>query len=135
LGTILRSADAAGVDAVIVCDPTTDIHNPNVVRSSVGTLFTVPVFELEGKETLMLLKEKQIAIVAATPSANIEFTEANFKGSVAIAVGTEQYGLSTAWMQQADIRVRIPMFGAADSLNVASATTLVLYEVIRQRTS
>lgn len=135
LGTILRSADAAGVDAVIVCDPTTDIHNPNVVRSSVGTLFTVPVFELNGAETLRFLKEKRIAIAAATPSAKIEYTEADFKVPVAIAVGTEQYGLSAAWMKEADIQVRIPMFGIADSLNVASATTLVLYEVVRQRKS
>jgi len=133
LGTILRSADAAGVDAVIVCDPTTDIHNPNVVRSSVGTLFTVPVFELDGAEALRFLKEKKIAIAATTPSAKIEFTEADFKVPVAIAVGTEQYGLSEVWMKQADIQVLIPMFGVADSLNVASATTLVLYEVVRQR--
>ena len=133
LGTILRSADAAGVDAVIVCDPTTDIHNPNVVRSSVGTLFTVPIFELEAEQVLSLLKEKKISLAAATPSAELLFTEANFKGAVAIAVGTEQYGLSEEWMKRADIQVRIPMFGVADSLNVASATTLVLYEVIRQR--
>ena len=133
LGTILRSADAAGVDAVIVCDPTTDIHNPNVVRSSVGTLFTVPVFELGGEEVFVLLKEHQISIVAATPSAKIEFTEADFKTSVAIAVGTEQYGLTDAWMKRAEVQVRIPMLGIADSLNVASATTLVLYEVVRQR--
>ena len=133
LGTILRSADAAGVDAVIVCDPTTDIHNPNVVRSSVGTLFTVPVVEADSEETLRFLKEKGIAIVAATPSAKAEFTKASLKGPVAIAVGTEQYGLSEAWMKQADIQIRIPMFGVADSLNVASATTLVLYEVVRQR--
>ncbi|MDE3045414.1 MAG: RNA methyltransferase [Verrucomicrobiota bacterium] len=133
LGTILRSADAAGVDAVIVCDPTTDIHNPNVVRSSVGTLFTVPVIEATSEETLRFLKEKGIAIAAATPHAKLEFTKADLTVPVALAVGTEQYGLSDAWMKQADIQVRIPMFGAADSLNVASATTLVLYEVVRQR--
>lgn len=133
LGTILRSADAAGVDAVIVCDPTTDIHNPNVVRSSVGTLFTVPVIEASSAETLRYLKERSIAIVAATPHAKIEFTQANFQVPLAVAVGTEQYGLTESWMQEADIQVRIPMFGVADSLNVASATTLVLYEVVRQR--
>lgn len=133
LGTILRSADAAGVDAVIVCDPTTDIHNPNVVRSSVGTLFTVPVIEASSDETLRFLKEKGISLIAATPHAKLEFTQANLTIPVALAVGTEQYGLSEAWMKQADIQVRIPMFGVADSLNVASATTLVLYEVVRQR--
>lgn len=133
LGTILRSCDAAGVDAVIVCDPTTDIHNPNVVRSSVGTLFTLPVIEASGEETLSFLKQHQIAIVAATPHAKIEFTQANFGVPLAIVVGTEQYGLTKNWMENADLAVRIPMLGIADSLNVASATTLLLYEVVRQR--
>jgi TrmH family RNA methyltransferase len=133
LGTILRSSDAAGADAVIVSDPTTDIHNPNVVRASVGTLFTQPVIEASSEETFAFLKERGIAIVAATPHANMEFTEADFKVPLAIAMGTEQYGLSEMWMNKADIAVRIPMFGIADSLNVASATTLLLYEVVRQR--
>ncbi|MBU6383929.1 MAG: RNA methyltransferase [Verrucomicrobia bacterium] len=133
LGTILRSCDAAGVDGVVVCDPTTDIHNPNVVRSSVGTLFTLPVLEASTEETLQFLKGRGIAIVAATPHAAEEFTQADFKGPLAIVVGTEQYGLSKTWMDEADIRVRIPMLGVADSLNVASATTLLLYEVVRQR--
>ena len=135
LGTILRSCDAAGVDAVIVCDPTTDIHNPNVVRSSVGTLFTQQVIEAGSEETLAFLKQHGISIVAATPHAKLEFTQADFKVPLAIAMGTEQYGLSEMWMKEADIAVRIPMFGAADSLNVASATTLLLYEVVRQRRS
>jgi len=133
LGTILRSCDAAGVDAVIVCDPTTDIHNPNVVRSSVGTLFTVQVVEAGVEETVDFLKRNGISIVAATPHAKEEFTQVNFKVPLAIVVGTEQYGLSENWIRQADIAVRIPMFGIADSLNVASATTLLLYEVVRQR--
>jgi TrmH family RNA methyltransferase len=133
LGTILRSSDAAGVDGVIVCDRTTDIHNPNVVRSSVGTLFTQPVVEASSEETFAFLKRHGIAITAATPHAKCEFTEADFKVPLAIAMGTEQYGLSEMWMKEADIAVRIPMFGVADSLNVASATTLLLYEVVRQR--
>lgn len=135
LGTILRSSDAAGVDAVIVCDPTTDIHNPNVVRSSIGTLFTLPVLESGNEETLNYLKTHKIAIVAATPHAELEFTEADLTVPLAIVVGTEQYGLSDNWMKNADIKVRIPMCGVADSLNVASATTLLLYEVLRQRRS
>lgn len=133
LGTILRSCDAAGVDAVIVCDPTTDIHNPNVIRSSVGTLFTLPVATASSEETLAFLKNHKIAIAAATPHASLEFTEADFKVPLAIVVGTEQYGLSKQWMNSADITVRIPMLGIADSLNVASAATLLLYEVLRQR--
>ncbi len=133
LGTILRSCDAAGVDAVIVCDPTTDIHNPNVVRSSVGTLFTLPVIEAESDETLAFLKKHAISTMAATPHAKAEFTQTDLKVPLAIVVGTEQYGLSEKWMKNADIAVRIPMFGVADSLNVASATTILLYEVVRQR--
>jgi RNA methyltransferase, TrmH family len=135
LGSMLRSSDAAGVDAVIVCDRTTDIHNPNVVRSSVGTLFTQPVCEAGSEETIRFLKERGIAIVAATPHAELEFTEADFKVPLAICMGTEQYGLSELWMKAAEVSVRIPMLGTADSLNVASATTLLLYEVVRQRRS
>jgi len=133
LGTILRSSDAVKVDGVIVCDRCTDIYNPNVVRASVGTLFTVPVAEAKGAETLLWLQEKKIKVVAATPHAKVEFTDADLTGPVAIAVGTEQIGLSELWMHASDIQVRIPMLGAADSLNVATATTLLLYEVLRQR--
>jgi TrmH family RNA methyltransferase len=135
LGTMLRSCDAAGVDAVILCDPTTDIHNPNVVRSSIGTLFTQRIIEASSEETLAFLKKHEISIVAATPNADREFTQADFKVPLAIAVGTEQYGLSKIWMREANIAVRIPMLGVADALNVASATTLFLYEVVRQRRS
>ena len=133
LGTILRSSDAVGLDGLIVCDRCTDIHNPNVVRASTGTLFTVPVAETKGDETLHWLKQNKIAIVAATPSAEKEFTDVDLTGPIAIAVGTEQLGLSKRWMNEADIQVRIPMCGTADSLNVAMATTLLLYEALRQR--
>lgn len=133
LGTILRSSDAVGVSGLIVCDRCTDIYNPNVVRASVGTLFTVPTVEAEGEETLQWLKAQGIAVLAATPRASHEFTQVNLVRPLAIAVGTEQLGLSERWMQQADLQVRIPMSGVADSLNVAMATTLLLYEVYRQR--
>lgn len=133
LGTILRSADAAGVDGVIVCDRCTDIYNPNVVRASVGTLFTIPVVEASTAETLQWLQEKKIKVIAASPHAEEEFTRSNLTGGIAIAVGTEQLGLSEMWMQAADLKVRIPMCGVADSLNVATATTLLLYEAVRQR--
>lgn len=133
LGTILRSADAVGADGVIVCDPTTDINNPNVVRASTGTLFTVPVVEAEGAETLAWLKARGIRILAATPHTDTLYTDVDLCLPCAIAVGTEQYGLSEAWMEQADIRVRIPMAGVADSLNVATATTVLMFEAARQR--
>lgn len=135
LGTILRSSDAVGVDGLIVCDRCTDIYNPNVVRASVGTLFTVPVVEASGEETLSWLKQNGIKILAATPSAKYAFTEVDLRRPIAIAVGTEQLGLSARWMEQADLQVRIPMHGVADSLNVAMATTLLLYEALRQRFS
>jgi RNA methyltransferase, TrmH family len=133
LGTILRSADAAGVDALVVCDRKTDICNPNVVCASIGTLFTVPTLEAPGDETLAWVKQRGLKVIAATPHAEALFTEVDLRQPVAIAVGTEQYGLSERWMAAADVRVRIPMFGQADSLNVATATTLMLYEVVRQR--
>lgn len=133
LGTILRSSDATGVDALVVCDRCTDIHNPNVVRASVGTLFTVPVIEAEGEATLRWLKENGVSILAATPQATQNYTEVDMTKPLAIAVGTEQLGLSDLWMEQADLQVSIPMLGTADSLNVATATTLLLYEAIRQR--
>lgn len=133
LGTILRSSDAVGIDGLILCDRCTDIYNPNVVRASVGTLFTVPVIEAKSDATIAWLKKNNIAILAATPSATEEFTQVDMTSPVAIAVGTEQLGLSEQWLSQADIRVKIPMNGVADSLNVAMATTLLLYEALRQR--
>lgn len=133
LGTILRSSDAVGLDALIVCDQCTDVFNPNVVRASVGTLFKVPVIATTSQSLIRWLKQHRIAILAATPSASQEFTAVDMKQPLAIALGTEQLGLSDAWMQQADLQVSIPMKGAADSLNVAMAATLLLYEVLRQR--
>lgn len=133
LGTILRSSDAVGVDGLIVCDRCTDLYNPNVVRASVGTLFTVPVAEASSQETLAWMRSQGIQTVAATPSATHEYTAVDLSGPIAVAVGTEQLGLSDLWMDHADIQVRIPMNGTADSLNVAMATTLLLYEALRQR--
>jgi len=133
LGTILRSADAAGVHAVIVCDRCTDIHNPNVVRASTGTLFSVPVVEAESDEAITFLREHGFCILATTPHTESLHCDVPLTGNVAIAVGTEQYGLTEKWMNAADLRVRIPMLGLADSLNVASATTILLFEAVRQR--
>jgi len=133
LGALLRSADAAGVTGVIVCDPTTDLNNPNVVRSSRGTLFTVPVAEATADEAFSWLRAGGIPIVAATPQASQAYTEADLTGPVAIAVGTEHEGLSAAWLAHASVQVRIPMLGQVNSLNVATAATLLLYEAVRQR--
>ena len=123
LGTILRSADAAGASAVIVCDRTTDVHNPNVVRASTGTMFSVPIVEATSADARAWLKARGFKILAATPHAEKLHFEVDLTGNVALAVGAEQYGLTAQWMDHADLRVRIPMLGLADSLNVSAATT------------
>ena len=133
LGTILRSADAAKVAAVIVCDRTTDIHNPNVVRASTGTMFSVPIVEASSDEALAYLKEHGFRVLAATPHAERLHFEVDLTGNVAIALGAEQYGLTEKWMDGAELRVRIPMLGMADSLNVSAAATILVYEAVRQR--
>jgi TrmH family RNA methyltransferase len=133
LGAMLRSADACAVSGVIVCDPATDLNNPNVVRSSRGTLFTVPVAVAGTAEAQAWLRARGIGIVAATPQASQLYTQADLRGPLAIAVGTEDEGLSAAWLSQADQAVRIPMLGQVNSLNVATAAALLLYEAVRQR--
>jgi len=133
LGTLLRSADAAGADAVIVCDRCTDIWNPNVVRASVGTIFSVPVLEASSADAIAWLKKKQIRILATTPHAKTCYTDVDLAAATAIVVGAEQYGLSNPWLQHADMEVMISMLGQADSLNVAQAATILLYEAVRQR--
>ena len=135
LGTMLRTADAAGVDAVIVADPTTDPFNPNVVRASLGCLFTVPLAVSSTERALEWLNASQIRTVATTPDTSTLHWEADLVGSVAIIVGSEQYGLSREWLDGADARVRIPMGGEADSLNAAMAAGVVLFEAVRQRRS
>ena len=133
LGTILRSADAAGCRAVIVCDPVTDLFNPNVVRASTGVLFSVPCVVEESTRVLAWLRSRGVRIVATTPAASEPYTRTDLRGPLAIVMGSEQYGLSESWLKNADIPVRIPMAGQADSLNVAMAATLVLFEAVRQR--
>jgi TrmH family RNA methyltransferase len=133
LGTILRSADAAGCDAVIVCDPVTDIFNPNVVRASTGVLFSVPLVVAESAAVLVWLRAKKIRTVATTPAAEKIYSDADLRGPLAIVMGSEQYGLSEFWLKNADLPVRIPMAGQADSLNVAMATIITLFEAVRQR--
>ena len=135
LGALLRSADAAGVEGVIVCDPTTDVGNPNVIRSSKGTLFSVPVVEAPSAEALGWLRRHKIRVAAATPQAQVIYTQADWRGAVAVVVGTEKEGLSPLWLEAADVAVRIPMRGRVNSLNVATAATLLIYEALRQRTA
>jgi TrmH family RNA methyltransferase len=133
LGTIIRSSDAAGADLVIVTNGCTDIYNPNVVRASVGTLFTIPVVEASNDETLSFCQDKHLFLVAATPEAAVRYTDVPLKQGVGIVVGTEQLGLTEFWKNACQCRAAIPMHGVADSLNVAMATTIILFEAVRQR--
>jgi TrmH family RNA methyltransferase len=125
--------DAAGVDGLLVCGGT-DLWNPNVVRASLGTLFTVPAVEMDSADAIHWLKDAGIRIIATTPDATVRYTGIDLTGPVAIAMGSEAHGLTSAWLAAADERVVIPMVGAADSLNLATATALLLYEAVRQRT-
>ncbi|MBL8050822.1 MAG: RNA methyltransferase [Anaerolineales bacterium] len=133
LGAILRTADAARVDAVLVCDPRVDIWNPNVIRASRGAVFALPVVEVESANALAWLKSSKMRVLAATPSADEVYSNVDMQESIAIAVGTEDKGLTDFWMQHADVKVQIPMLGKINSLNVSIATALLVYEALRQR--
>ena len=133
LGAILRTADAAGVAAVIAADPVTDWGNPNVVRASKGTVFSVPVASATSAEVLAWIADRSLALVAAAPDGDVLLTDADLSGPAAIVVGSEARGLPAAWLDRADTRVRIPMFGRADSLNVATSAAILVYEAVRQR--
>jgi len=137
LGAILRTADAAGVDGIIICGNKeqngTDIYNPNVIRASLGAIFSVPTISVDNGRLLNWLHKNNIYIIATTPTATQTYTTANMTDSTAIVMGSESHGLSTTWLNAAHKQVTIPMFGAVDSLNLSVATGLLLYEVIRQR--
>ncbi len=133
LGAILRTADAAGVDGVLVCDPRVDLYSPNVVRASRGTLFTVPAAETTSAEALAWLRARRIRVLAATPQAEALHFEADLRGPLCIAVGAEDEGLSDFWLENADLQVKIPMAGKVNSLNVSVSAAIILYEAVRQR--
>lgn len=133
LGAMLRTADAAGVSAVIAADPVTDWSNPNVVRGSKGTVFAVPVASASTEETMVWLRGRGIRTVATTPDTDVLHTDADLTGPTAILMGTEKQGLTETALAAADLRVRIPMAGTVNSLNVATAAAIVLYEAVRQR--
>lgn len=133
LGAILRTADAAGVDALLVPNPRTDVWNPNVVRASRGTVFSVPVYECDNASALEWLRSHNIKVLAATPSAEENYSNVDMTHPAAIAVGTEDKGLTDFWMDNADVKVKIPMLGVVNSLNVSVSTALIVYEALRQR--
>ena len=135
LGAILRSADAAGVDAVIVCDPLTDMYNPNLIRSSIGGIFTVQTAAASSEETINWLKERGIKIYTAQLQDSEWYYDTNMTGGTAIIMGTEATGLTNIWRKAADAHIKIPMLGKLDSLNVSVSAAILMYEAVRQRNS
>lgn len=133
LGALLRTADAVDADAVFVTGPGTDPFNPNVIRASMGSLFSRPLVTAQAEELRRYLEARGVRIVATSPSANRPYWDASLTGPLAIVLGTEHQGLGSEWLAAADEQVHIPMAGMADSLNVATAGALVLYEALRQR--
>ncbi len=132
LGAILRSADAAGANAVLV-EGGVDLWNPQVIRNSTGVVFTLPTFIADSKTILEFLKQNKISLIATTPNTEQTLWSVDLKKSVAFAVGPEHEGLNEHWISAADEKIRIPMEGTADSLNVSVSAALVLFEAARQR--
>ena len=133
LGAILRTADAARADAVIICNPQTDLYNPNVIRSSIGCLFSNQVAVCTSAEAIGWLREKNIRTFAAALTATRMYHETDLSGPVAIVMGTEATGLSNHWLREADDQIKIPMRGHIDSLNVSTSTAILVFEAMRQR--
>ena len=133
LGAVLRSADGAGLDAVIAADPRTDLFNPNAIRASLGTIFAVPVASATTAETLGWLRAHGFRIVTARVDGSVLHTDADLTGPLAIVLGSEAGGLTAAWEAPDVVPVRLPMRGTADSLNVSVAAAVLFYEALRQR--
>lgn len=133
LGAILRSADAAGADAVIICDAKTDIYNPNVIRASLGTVFSNQVAVSSSEAVMGWLKKNKVKSFAALPRAEKLYTQADYKGPTAIVIGTEDTGLTKIWEDSADEKIRIDMKGKIDSLNASVSLAVILFEALRQR--
>ena len=133
IGALLRTADAAGIDAVIIANPKTDLYNPNVIRSSVGGVFTVPVAMGTSEEVLDFLQAAKANVFAAALQASKPHTEVSYTDTTAIVVGTEATGLEAIWLERANQNIRIPMRGKIDSMNVSVAAGILIFEAIRQR--
>lgn len=133
LGAILRSCDAAGADALIVCDPLTDLYNPNLIRSSIGAIFTVPTAVCSSEECISFLKQRSIQILTAQLQDSHLYYDTPMTAGTAIVMGTEATGLTDQWRQAADAHISIPMLGQLDSLNVSVSAAILLYEAVRQR--
>lgn len=135
LGAVLRSADAAGADAVIICDPLTDLYNPNLIRASIGAVFSTQVVTATSEETITWLKQNGIRILTAQLQDSQWYYDSDMCGATAIVMGTEATGLTPVWREAADAHIKIPMLGHLDSLNVSVSAAILLYEAVRQRHS
>tara|TARA_R110001583_G_scaffold84281_5_gene221859 strand:- start:10178 stop:10981 length:804 start_codon:yes stop_codon:yes gene_type:complete len=135
IGALLRTADAAGIDTVLIANPKTDIYNPNIIRSSVGCVFTTNIATGTTSEIISFLKEHEINIYGAALTASVEYQTINYVKPSAIVVGTEATGLSNEWLQNTTQNILIPMRGAIDSMNVSVSAAILIFEAIRQRNS
>ncbi len=135
LGALLRSADGAGVDAVIAADPVSDIWNPNAIRASLGTIFSTPVAACTSAEAIAFLRQQQVAILAARVEGAVDYDRVDLTAAVALVVGAETSGLTEAWSGEDVTAIGIPMLGLADSLNVSASAAVLFYEARRQRRS
>ncbi len=133
LGAILRTADAAGVEAVIVCEPELDIYNPNVVRASIGALFTVPTIKTSSEELKTFLEKHKIPMICTSPKASNVHYQKDLKGPLALTLGSEKSGLPPDWLDNETESIRIPMLGQMDSLNLSVSSAIIIYEIVRQR--
>ena len=133
LGAVLRTCDAAGADALVICDPRTDLYNPNLIRASIGAVFTVPTAVCTTAQAITFLKSKGIRILTAQLQDSSLYYDCPMTKGTAIVMGTEATGLSDKWRQAADAHIRIPMLGKLDSLNVSVSAAILLYEAVRQR--
>ena len=133
LGAVLRSADAAGADAVLVCDPLTDLYNPNLIRASIGAVFTVPTVACSSADAIAFLQERGIQILTAQLQDSSFYYDMDMRRGTALVMGTESTGLTAAWRKAASAHIRIPMLGRLDSLNVSVSAAILLFEAVRQR--
>ncbi len=133
LGAVLRSADAAGADAVLVCEPLTDLYNPNLIRASIGAIFTVPCVACSSEDAIKWLQIRGIQILTAQLQDSVLYYDQDMRRGTAIVMGTESTGLSQQWRAAATAHIRIPMLGELDSLNVSVSAAILLFEAVRQR--
>ncbi|MFZ4463805.1 MAG: TrmH family RNA methyltransferase [Bacteroidales bacterium] len=133
LGAVMRTADAAGVDAIIICNPTTDLYNPNTIRASLGCIFSLNIIVSTSDEAIRWMKEKGIHIYCTYLEASVNYLAADYTKPCAIVMGSEAEGLTQKWIQGSDKNIIIPMHGIADSLNVSVSSAVVVYEALRQR--